>query len=220
MRHTGCPRPATRSKSDPSPVYGWRGTFHCTDLPLSHGGNHLQETTHIHWIKSSQLNVTAEEPKRINQRKHTAQEWREQCFTELHVCFIVWIAGFCLHKRTQNYTAIHLCSNHGGLPVLHHQSPESLLAPQVPAAMPPAEAAVEFLDLRAAWWTKASTVNEVLRPVGLGTKTNGPPWANMWGTICWGSGNYLSPIYPCYLRYLGRPAVIKDLWVTFLRRFR
>lgn len=83
MHHTGCPRPATRSKSDPSPVYGWRGTFHCTDLPLSHGGNHLQGTTHIHWIKSSQLNVMAEEPKRINRRKHTAQEWREQCFIEL-----------------------------------------------------------------------------------------------------------------------------------------
>lgn len=68
---------------------------------------------------------------------------REQCFTELHVCSFV-------NKRMQNNTVIHLCSNHGGPPVLHHQSPESLLVPQVPVVMPPAEAAVEFLDLLAA----------------------------------------------------------------------
>lgn len=74
------------------------------------------------------------------------------------MCFYVWSIGFFVHKTTQNYTANDLCSNHGGLPVLHHQSPESLLAPRVPAVMPPAEAAVEFLDLPAAWWTNASTV--------------------------------------------------------------
>lgn len=53
-------------------------------------------------------------------------------------------------KECKNNTATHLCSNRGGPPVLHHQSPESLLVPQVPVVMPPAEAAVEFLDLPAA----------------------------------------------------------------------
>ena len=56
----------------------------------------------------------------------------------------------------QSNTAIHLCSNRGGPPVLHHQSPESLLVPQVPAAMPPAEAAAEFWGSPAVYWTDAS----------------------------------------------------------------
>lgn len=55
-----------------------------------------------------------------------------------------------LVKLEQSNTTTHLCSNRGGPPVLHHQNPESLLAPQVPVAMPPAEAAAEFWDLPAA----------------------------------------------------------------------
>lgn len=40
---TGCPKRATRWRSDPSPVSGLHGIFHCKDLLLSHGGSHLHE---------------------------------------------------------------------------------------------------------------------------------------------------------------------------------
>lgn len=40
---TGCPRRAIQSKSDPSPVFGLHGTFHCKDLLLLHGDSHLHE---------------------------------------------------------------------------------------------------------------------------------------------------------------------------------
>lgn len=44
----------------------------------------------------------------------------------------------------------HLCNNHGGPPVLHHQSPEFPQAPLVPEARSQVGVAAEFWDLLAA----------------------------------------------------------------------
>lgn len=58
MHHTGCPRPATRSRSGPSPICGWHDIFRCKDLPLLHGGNHLQENIYsTYWIQSAFRNI-------------------------------------------------------------------------------------------------------------------------------------------------------------------
>lgn len=152
--------------------------------------------------------------------KQTAQEWREQCFTELHVCFFVWIFDFFLHKKVQSNTAIHLCSNREGPPVLHHQSPESLLVPQVPVVMPPAEAAAEFLDLPVAWWTDASRNRQ------LDAQTSGFEYTGQWSTMSkrvkagWrkyvpGVVRISRNIYCCHLCFLGRTLPLTNLVCNF-----